>query len=111
MFNLFDIFTGRKSFGTYSSVKQHIPDSTIIVNMLAFNADLSMKVFLLDIDRGHFSSKVLSLYSNSRKEISERTLFRRSHTTLHHCCIEAKQCLVSFCPYYSKALGVDTSFI
>lgn len=70
--------------------------------MLTFYSDAPMKIFLLNIHRCHFGSKIFGLDSDGRKEISEWSFFWRSYTAFHHCRIKSKQSLVSFCTYYCK---------
>lgn len=79
--------------------------------MLALDADLTMKVFLLNVNRGHFSRKVFSLNCNCRQKIGKRSLFGSTYAAFHHCGVKAEQCSVSFGTDDSKATGINATLI
>lgn len=79
--------------------------------MLPLNADLTVQVFLLNVNGSHFGGKVFGLYGYRGKEIGERSFFRRSDTAFHHGCIKTEQRAVAFCADNGEAFGVHTTFI
>ncbi len=79
--------------------------------MLALDTCLSMEVFLLNIDRGHFSSKIFSLYGDRGEEIGQGSLFGSTYASLHHCCVETKQCAVTFGSDYRESTRIDAALV
>ena len=110
-FDFLYIFCGRKSFRLYSTVKKHIADGGVIVDMLALDSDLTVKVFLLNVDGSHLCGKILCFYSYGRKKVCKRSFLRCTHTTFHLCGIKPEECSVSLRADNRESFGIDSSLI
>ena len=60
--NFLYVFSRRQGFGPDATIQQHTAHGGIIVDMLAFYANLTLKVFLLNVYRSHFRRKVFCFY-------------------------------------------------
>lgn len=110
-FHFLYIFCRRQRFWSDATVKKHIADCTIIVDVFEFNAGLAVQIFLLYVYRGHFGGKILGFYCYCGKEVGKRPFFGCPDAAFHHGCIKTEQCAVSFCPDKSEALGINAPFI
>lgn len=79
--------------------------------MFSFNADLTVQIFLLNVNRSHFCGEVFGLYGYRGEKIGQRPFFRRSDTAFHHSCIKTKQRTVAFDTDNGKAFGVNSTLI
>lgn len=79
--------------------------------MFSLNADLTVQVFLLNVNRSHFCGEVFGLYGYRGEKIGQRSFFRCSDTAFHHSCIKTEQRTVAFGADNGKAFGIYSSFI
>ena len=88
-----------------------LADGAVVVYMLALDAYLTVKIFLLNIDRSHFCRQIFCLDCNCRKKIGKRPFVWCANTTFHQCGVKSEQSAVAFCAYYGKTARINTSFV
>lgn len=93
------------------TLQQHTSHSSIIVYVFAGDLFLSIQIFLLYIHRSHFRCEIFCFNTDGREEICQRPIVGSTQLTFQQCCIQMKQCPVTFGTDNTKSLVVHPTFV